>query len=287
MRERAQRFDPRQVMHRPTFEVFHYREPRPEVVEMHHHDFYEVYCFLNGELEFRVEGRQYRLKRGDLLLINPMELHRPIIEPESTLYERIVLWINKEYLESLSDGEVRLDRCFDSTLPTHKNLLCPHSVQRTDMLTRLGELVRESYSEEYGSRLCADGIFRRFMVELNRLALHAGSGREEREESSPLISQVLAYLGEHCREELSLEQLARHFYVSKYHLSHEFSRTVGVSVYRYILLKRLQLARQQLLAGMTPGEVCVSCGFGDYTNFYRAFKAEYGISPRACTDGGG
>ena len=41
MRERAQRFDPRQHMHRPDFEVFHYRDPRPAGVEVHHHDFYE------------------------------------------------------------------------------------------------------------------------------------------------------------------------------------------------------------------------------------------------------
>ena len=43
MRERSQSFDPRQVMRRDTFEVFHYREPRPGTVEVHHHDFYEVY----------------------------------------------------------------------------------------------------------------------------------------------------------------------------------------------------------------------------------------------------
>ena len=47
MRERSQNFDPRQVMHRDTFEIFHYRDPRPGFVEVHHHDFYEVY-FLSG-----------------------------------------------------------------------------------------------------------------------------------------------------------------------------------------------------------------------------------------------
>ena len=283
MRERAQRFDPRQNMHKPDFEVFHYREPRPGTVEVHHHDFYEVYCFLSGEVEFWVEGRLYHMHPGDLLLINPMELHRPILGPEKRLYERIVLWIDPEYLESLSTDEVRLNRCFNDQLPTHTNLLHPTSVQRSDILTRLGDLVRESYSREYGSGICADGIFRRFMVELNRLAMQADSARprEEREDSSPLVSQVLTYIGEHYREELSLDMLAQRFYVSKYHLSHEFSRTVGVSVYRYILLKRLLIAKQQLLTGMAPGEVSVRCGFGDYTNFYRAFKAEYGISPGA------
>ena len=80
-------------------------------------------------------------------------------------------------------------------------------------------------------------------------------------------------------EDLSLESLARRFYVSKYHLSHEFSKSVGTGVYRYIILKRLLMAKQMLAEGASPGTVCHSCGFQDYANFYRAFKAEYGVSP--------
>lgn len=41
-----------------------------------------------------------------------------------------------------------------------------------------------------------------------------------------------------------------------------------------------QFVPLQIAAGQAPGEVYQSCGFGDYANFYRAFKGEYGISPR-------
>ena len=81
MRERSQSFDPRQTMQRDKFEVFHYREPRPDGVEVHHHDFYEVYYLLGGEVEYWVDGRIIRMQPGDLLLINPMELHRPLVNP--------------------------------------------------------------------------------------------------------------------------------------------------------------------------------------------------------------
>lgn len=283
MRERAQRFDPRQHMRRADFEVFHYRDPRPAGVEVHHHDFYEVYFFLGGEVEYWVEGRVYHLQPGDLLLINPMELHRPIVKAGGAVYERIVLWIDKAYLEKLGGGDT-LTRCFDSALPTHVNLLRPTPVQRSELTARLGELVRESYTEEYGGGLCATGIFLQFMVELNRMAQRFDAQRQAQEDASPLVSRVLAYIGEHYREELSLESLAARFFVSKYHLSHEFSRAVGIGVYRYIMLKRLLIAKQLLVEGTPPGEVYALCGFRDYTNFYRAFKAEYGISPRACVE---
>ena len=144
MRERSQSFDPRQVMRRDSFEVFHYREPRPGTVEVHHHDFYEVYYLLSGKVEYWVDGRIIAMQPGDLLLINPLELHRPVVDPGSPVYERIVLWINKEYLEGLHRDTMDLSRCFDTSLPAHTHLIRPDSSQRGELTARLGELVREA-----------------------------------------------------------------------------------------------------------------------------------------------
>ena len=276
MRERVQRFDPRQEMHVDTFEVFHYKEPRPEGVEVHHHNFYEVYYLLSGQVEYWVEGRIIQLKPGDLLLISPMELHRPLLGPEYTVYERIVLWINPVYLENLAAGGT-LCRCFAPELP---NLICPNGADRTGLSVRMSDLVREYYSEEFGSDTCALGLFLQLMVQLNRMVLSTGVLRQERQ-LSPLVRTALQYIAGHISENLSLDGIACACFVSKYHLSHAFSREVGISVYRYIMIKRLLMARQLLTAGEPAGQVCASCGFSDYTSFYRAFKAEYGISPGA------
>lgn len=276
MRERAQRFDPRQEMHSETFEVFHYKEPRPEGVEVHHHDFYEVYYLLSGQVEYWVEGRIIQMKPGDLLLINPMELHRPMVGPEHAVYERIVLWIHTEYLAGLAE-DGKLCRCFDPSLP---NLICPSAGERPGIHARMSELVREYYSGEFGSESCAFGLFLQLMVQLNRMVLKTGSLQQERQ-VSPLVQKALHYITDHIAEDLSLDSIAGACYVSKYHLSHAFSKEVGISAYRYIMLKRLLMARQLLSAGETAGQVCASCGFSDYTSFYRAFKAEYGISPGA------
>ena len=81
-------------------------------------------------------------------------------------------------------------------------------------------------------------------------------------------------------ENLSLDDLANKFFISKYHLSREFQRLVGTSVHRYIVQKRLVMAKQMLSSGKPSSEVYQNCGFGDYSNFYRAFKAEYQISPK-------
>lgn len=280
MRERSQRFDPRQTMQRDTFEVFHYREPRPNTVEVHHHDFYEVYYLLSGQVEYWVDGRIIRMQAGDLLLINPLELHRPILEEGETVYERIVLWIDREYLEGLFADQMQLSRCFDTSQPAHTHLIRPAVSERSALTSRLGELVREFYSRDLGSDLCAYGLFLQFMVQLNRMASHTERGQEETQQLSDLVQKALTYIGQNLDQTITLESLAARFYVSKYYLSHAFTKEVGVSVYRYIMMRRLLMARQLLTAGETAGQVCRSCGFSDYTSFYRAFKSEYGISPR-------
>lgn len=281
MPESVQRFDPRQHMSRPSFEIFHYHDTHPGHVDMHHHDFYEVYFLLAGRVEYRVEGKMYRLDPGDVLLINPMELHQPLVAPEQA-YERIVLWVDKTYLDLVCGENAELSRCFDSTLPTHTNVLRPSPARRHELLALLQQLVQEDRSTDYASALCARGLLLQFLVMLNRLALRSAARQNSREENEPLIAAVLSYIGEHYSEELSLDTLASRFYVSKYHLSHEFSRVVGVSLHRYLLLKRLQLARQMLSDGLSPGLVCSRCGFGDYANFYRAFKKRYGVAPKDC-----
>ena len=288
-----QPYSDRRQMRGSTYEIFHYREQRGREVEVHHHDFFEVYLLLDGEVEYWVDGEICRLEAGDLLLIHPQQLHRPL-PSGAEVYERIVLWIEREYLAMLSDADIDLCRCFDTTVPGHRMHIRASDTQKHAIAARLGELVRESYSDSVGATLLANGIFLQFMVELNRLAYQlanaeGSAGGAEGDsirvtENSALISHVLDYIGAHCHEELSLDSIADYFFVSKYHLSHAFSREVGISVYRYITIRRLMLARQLLTRGIPAGEVCYHSGFHDYAGFYRAFKAEYGISPRAFTD---
>ena len=277
MASNAQRFDSRQSMQNKTFEVFHYRDQKMEGLEVHHHDFYEVYLFLGGQVQFQVEAKTFQLEPGDFLLINPQELHKPVIGQES-LYERMVLWIDRNYLSSLCTENTDLSACFDG----QTNLLRPGKVRGAQLQGLLESLAREYYDEQLGSAICARGLLMQFLVELNRLA-RKNMGKALAEPD--LVSQVIAYIGNHYQENLTLESLAGQFYVSKFYLSHEFRERVGVSIHRYIIFRRLLQARDLMAAGIGPGQVYQNCGFGDYANFYRAFKAEYGISPREFVQG--
>lgn len=270
MAKRTQHFDPRQSMRGDTYEVFHYQDIESRHLEAHYHDFYEIYFFLDGEMDYWINGTLYHLQAGDLLFINPTELHRPVPRGDGNTYERMVLWLNRSYLAGIENG--LLESCFE----LNRRLLRPDPATKGHIQALATRLVEESYSEDFGSKCCSYGLLLQLLCLINRTALN---NSPDVPVTPTLISQVLSYLGTHFNEHLTLDMLANHFFISKYYLSHEFHRTVGVSVHRYITLKRLNYAYDLLSEGHPAGQVALLCGFGDYTAFYKAFKAEYGISP--------
>lgn len=280
MAHRTHNFTDRQKMSRNTFEIYHYRSENVKEVALHHHDFYEIYFFISGNVSYNIESRSYRLSPGDVLLINPQELHQPIFSPEKQHYERYVLWISSGFLQKFSMSEQDLSRCFNTKVPGHTNLIRPDGVSRELLMYLFQQLIREQDSQEYASELCCLSLLGQLLVLVNRAALRTGQVPEAGDNADSVVYRILGYISDHYNEDLSLDFLANEFFISKYHLSREFNRVVGTSVHRYIVQKRLIMARQMMAAGISTSEVSQRCGFGDYSNFYRAFTGEYQISPR-------
>ena len=280
MPPKTQRFDNRQHMKTNTFEIFRYKDDYPKEVTLHHHDFYEIYFFLSGNVQYNIENRSYLLTPGDVLLISPMELHQPMFGSEHRTYERIVLWINKQFLESFSLPGQGFTKCFDTTAPGHTNLLRPEGIARQFLTFLLEQLISESTSEDPYQEIASLTYLAQVLIALNRLAMQQMHKEDPVTAPDSAVYSILGYINEHYSEDLTLDYLANKFFISKYHLSREFQRLVGTSVHRYIIQKRLVMAKQMLSEGKPSSEVYQHCGFGDYSNFYRAFKAEYQISPK-------
>lgn len=280
MASRHQLFTQRQQMQKNTFEVFHYKDEYMKEVALHHHDFYEIYFFVSGKVTYNIESRNYTLQPGDILLISPMELHQPIFPQERSGYERYVLWINKTFLHRLDMPGQDLSRCFDTERPEHSNLIRPDATKREYLVFLLGGLLQEIHSGEYASETAAMALLAQILVYINRMAIQGEHPVDNKSESDSVVYRVLSYINENYNEDLKLDMLANKFFISKYHLSREFNRLVGTSVYRYIIQKRLMMAKQLMSTGVSSTAVYQHCGFGDYSNFYRAFKSEYQISPK-------
>ena len=107
---------------------------------------------------------------------------------------------------------------------------------------------------------------------------------ESREEKYPgrlKMTEVKKYLDEHYTEKIALDNLAEHFFISKFYLSKIFRETYGTTVNNYLISKRITRAKQLLrFTDMTVDEVGAAVGMGDANYFSRMFRKVEGISPR-------
>lgn len=276
MAHNLQRFDPRQEMRRRDFELQHKRDFHLKDVELHHHDFFEIYFLIAGDVTYLIDGKMVHVMPGDLLLISPRELHQVCIQPEMSAYERYVLWVDPSVIQRLSTAQSDLSMGLSDF--GHHLRMKPQD--RSRVQTILETLHREADADDYGSDLLRKSLLTQLLVTVNRLASQQGPWTEEDNNTDQAVEQVMGYVNLHYSEPLTLDMLAERCYVSKYHLSREFNRKMGTSIYHYIQKKRLLIAQQLMDQGKRPNEVYCLCGFNDYTCFYRAFKSEYGVSPR-------
>lgn len=94
------------------------------------------------------------------------------------------------------------------------------------------------------------------------------------------INQVISYINKNITRDLSLDKLSDRFLISKFYLCKQFKTYTGMSVYQYIMKKRLLLSLDMLRQGTPVTSACLKCGFNDYSNYLKAFKREFGKNPK-------
>jgi len=248
-------------------------QPVPEDFQMHAHEWMEIFYLISGKCSYLVEGSNYELCPGDILIMRAAETHKLVISGEET-YERIVLHFSPAVLENV---------------PSAAALLRPF------MDRPLGQRNLYRGDDEGNDRLCAAFAGFNFEglgeVKLNLVArllmfLTALSAAYERQERLPkgdgsFQSQLVAYVNEHLFEDISLQSIADAFYRSRSQISRVFRQSTGSPLWEYVTIKRLLAAQTMLQRGVSASEACIACGFVDYSSFFRAYRARFGHSPKS------
>lgn len=235
----------------------------PSSFRPHIHDAYEIIMILRGDVTYMVEGRRYRLKRGDLVLSAPAVYHDIVPSPEHT-YERHNI---------LVDGTV-IPSAIRRMIPTDTDVFNTASDAATaELFDRLGQYATRLSGE--ARDIAISGILCEIMI---RLSLYEKGEAEGRFQNSTL-GRALSYIHENLATIPSVEEVCRALYVTKSHIHHLFKEHIGVTPKRYIISKKLSEARRRIRRGERPTDVYIRLGFGDYASFYRNYKRIYGYGP--------
>lgn len=278
MKRKIHEFFTRKHMLSSDYEIFHFLNTDVPFQYLHNHDFYEFYLYLSGDVTYLIEGKSYNLKSGDIVLINTRELHRAVINSMKMPYERIVLWINKSFLNELSTPETDLTQCFENV--EKANVIRADFQIHQNVRAQLSKLLELENYKGLGKDLLYKAYIIELIIQLNNLVLSHKSDFDIDVTKSSLIDGIVEYINNHINEELTIDELSKEFYLSKFHLSREFKKYTGTTIHRYIVQKKLIQAKELILKNYPINSVYKQSGFGDYSNFFRAFKNEYSISPK-------
>ena len=245
-------------------------DPTGLVFEMHAHHDYELYYLVSGRGSFWVEGCEYVLAPGDLMLFNQSEVHHIEVRPDEP-YERIVVNFKGELFDELPDRALLLAP-FAEHAPGHGNRLRPGDFPDDywkQCLLRMTEA-----TEPRDLRLYCN------LVPLcNEIRLAYGRNQPDSLRPETLPRQIIRYINDNLGSLTDVAQITAHFHISRTALYTMFKRVTGSSVWEYITVKRLLMARELLTGGIPPSQAFLRCGFRDYTTFFRAYKRQFGVSP--------
>ena len=268
-------------MRRDDFEIFFRRDAAPGKIALHAHDFYELYCPMDGQMDFIVQDCRYKLEPGSLLLIAPGELHRSDpLDPQAE-FERVVLWLSRDFVNSLS---TRLPSLVQTVSAENRrwNLIVPAEETGRVLRELLFSLLYEKNLSDADSMFMSRLIVLQLMVHLSRSLAHAPAVTPaDRGMRYAATMKIYEFINLHYREEIGVSSLAERFYMDKNTLTRQFKRIIGLTPGEYIRKKRLENARSLILNGAGAQDAGYRSGFSDYSAFYRAFRQEYGVTPGA------
>lgn len=243
--------------------------------QLHCHNVYEIYYFIEGEVDYLVEGKLYQPSPHSLLLLSPHVFHGVKVKSEHS-YRRFTIHFHPDLL--LPERRSLLLSAFPSNEKHSEREVYYENLMGTQLVSFFEALESlANQSEQLIKQLLPTYI----EAILAQLTLICQTHRPVQVEvgTSQTITNIIAYLNDHLTEAISLDQLSEHFNISKHYMNRAFRKAAGTTVFDYLIYKRVIYAQQLMINGRTATEAALHSGFRDYSVFYRAYRKHLGHSP--------
>ena len=243
---------------------------------LHDHELYEILFFSEGDAKFVIEGKEYFLESGDMIIVRKHEMHR-VYHNSDARYQRIVLFVEPEFfnIHNCPNYEAQF---LNSQLGIANRIKSDY-VRSCGLYDAFKRLRRYSKNYTPEDKAVVEAIIIEILYLINRVGRFSSPDEHESQ-----VVQVISYINNHYTEDIDLETLEKKFYTSRYHLCKIFRKATGLTIHDYIRRKRLTRVRELRQAGKNITDAAMLSGFSDYSSFYRTYKKMMGCSPKGNID---
>ena len=242
----------------------------------HCHDFLELSIVTSGKVEYYIDGNDYVINKGELLLSNPGLYHMETPN-DSSKYTQLHIGINnfklsgirENYIDNKGIGPVIKFKKYESEF-----LKCCDEIIKEEKMKRMGyPLVLKSLIMKLLVILCRELEEEEIQEEIYNFSL-------ESSEKQNIVKEIISYMNDNYMNDISLDKISKNMYLSPVYISKIFKEEIGDSPINHLIKIRLLKAEEYLKDKSIPIKVVAQkVGYNDAYHFSKLFKKYYGVSP--------
>lgn len=250
----------------------------------HSHSEYEILYFHRVESKYKLGNRTLELESGDLLLMNGIVLHGPLTNAGNG-YCRTGIHFDPAYVNELSRFPYSL-KILQPFLRFENIKVTLREENKLRFERMLAEMSRLHGNSDFIAQLRFQALFLDLLIFISDLC-DGSEGIAEHKQTIVRTAkerhfrELFRYLENHYTREIHLRGLEEQMHVNKYHLSKLFKEMTGMTIFQYVMLKRIHQAKARLLLrpSQSISEIGIEVGFKQLAHFTRAFKQFTGSTP--------
>lgn len=239
----------------------------------------KIIMFIHENIKMKIDNHIIKVKANNYAVVSKnkeIELIGNEIAKKATY---CIIYVMDEDLEKLGDRALDLKFCFRDAEKRQKYLVAGKEVVTMTINLMIKRSLSEEVIEGFGKTMYIQSLLNIICIVANRG--YIDNTKDERTlDDLDIVDSIIIYIEQHLSEKIKLEDLEKTFYLNKFYICKKFKKRTGETIYKYIIKRKLGLAKELIGRNMPIKDVYYSCGFENYSNFFRAFKNEFNMTPR-------
>jgi len=241
-----------------------YSEITPYVIESHCHDAFEIIYLKKGDLTYNLEGKKYHLRNNSLIITRPFLAHS--ITVNSPVYERY---------DFIFENNIIKDSVVNK-LPANIDVVNLNDYPEITTIFTKTDRYFQHFRDDELKEILSDTVKELFY---NIIMISGDFTENSKYSSNPVIASAVNFISSNLSSPFTIEDVCKTLFISKSYLHRLFLQHMQITPQKYITEKRLLMAQKEIRTMKKPTDIFETCGFSDYSSFYRAYKKYFGYPP--------